>query len=597
MTGDEEILLEVDGVLRCVRIGDFIDRMMEKYPVTIREGKEVLETSSMKEKIRCFTITDEYKQALVPVTKLIRHKIHEPILKVTLREGGEIKITRDHNLFTIDGDGNLRPIPGWELEPGRTFIVVPERLLYNGREVTSVDLTPYFDGSWAASPDGEFLSIHNHPEIKIPTKFPITDEFLQIVGLWLADGSFDGGNPSSNIEIAVGDDPECVEVIERWARSFNVGYEIRGEKKVAVRIKSKTLGFILKNVFGLKGDCYTKRVPEFVFNLSERQVAEVLKGYFSGDGCIVGNQVRCSSVSPLLIRDIQTLLLRMGVYSTVFKENPRDHNWNVTPVWHCVISSREALKTFVERVGFIQQRKNELIRNIVGKRGFDKSFIPKIRLIEEAGIRPTTTRKLPAIEKRMILAQLDRVRDEKIREKLRKLCEGDIRFVKVEKIEELPAEPRYVYDLSVEGYERFICSNILVHNTDFLNMLEEERLSSKRISKTEAVSSQVPYEVPLRIGPSDYVPFLKDRKICYIFIKGRKFGDVPLTIDVKLSVEDSPNSAGVVIDAIRAVKIAMDRKIAGPLLGVSAYFFKHPPVQMPDEVARKAVEDFIKGKV
>ncbi|TDA30442.1 MAG: inositol-3-phosphate synthase [Hadesarchaea archaeon] len=133
-------------------------------------------------------------------------------------------------------------------------------------------------------------------------------------------------------------------------------------------------------------------------------------------------------------------------------------------------------------------------------------------------------------------------------------------------------------------------------NTDFLNMLEEERLSSKRISKTEAVSSQVPYEVPLRIGPSDYVPFLKDNKICYIFIRGRKFGDIPLTIDVKLSVEDSPNSAGVVIDAIRAVKIAMDRKIAGPLLGVSAYFFKHPPVQMPDGVARKAVEDFIRGK-
>ncbi|MEM2866529.1 MAG: inositol-3-phosphate synthase [Candidatus Hadarchaeales archaeon] len=134
-------------------------------------------------------------------------------------------------------------------------------------------------------------------------------------------------------------------------------------------------------------------------------------------------------------------------------------------------------------------------------------------------------------------------------------------------------------------------------NTDFLNMLEEERLSSKRVSKTEAVSSQVPYEVPLRIGPSDYVPFLKDNKVCYIFIRGRKFGDIPLTIDVKLSVEDSPNSAGVVIDALRAVKIAMDRKVAGPLLGVSAYFFKHPPVQMPDEVARKAVEDFIRGKV
>lgn len=133
-------------------------------------------------------------------------------------------------------------------------------------------------------------------------------------------------------------------------------------------------------------------------------------------------------------------------------------------------------------------------------------------------------------------------------------------------------------------------------NTDFLNMLEEERLSSKRVSKTEAVSSQVPYEIPLRIGPSDYVSFLKDNKVCYIHMRGRKFGDVPLSIDVKLSVEDSPNSAGVVIDAIRGVKLALDRGIAGPLIGVSAYFFKHPPIQMPDTDAKQAVEDFIAGR-
>ncbi len=133
-------------------------------------------------------------------------------------------------------------------------------------------------------------------------------------------------------------------------------------------------------------------------------------------------------------------------------------------------------------------------------------------------------------------------------------------------------------------------------NTDFLNMVEEERLTSKRISKTEAVSSQVPYEVPLRIGPSDYVSFLNDNKVCYIFMRGRKFGDIPLTIDVKLSVEDSPNSAGVVIDAIRAVKLALDRGTGGPLIGVSSYFFKHPPVQFTDVEARQAVEDFIAGR-
>jgi myo-inositol-1-phosphate synthase len=133
-------------------------------------------------------------------------------------------------------------------------------------------------------------------------------------------------------------------------------------------------------------------------------------------------------------------------------------------------------------------------------------------------------------------------------------------------------------------------------DTDFLNMTVEERLHSKRISKTEAVTSLLPYEVPTRIGPSDYVPFLGDAKICYIFVKGRKFGNRPVTITAKLEVEDSPNSAGVVIDVVRAVKIALDRGISGALTGMSAYAFKHPPIQVPDDQAKQWVEDYIQGK-
>jgi myo-inositol-1-phosphate synthase len=133
-------------------------------------------------------------------------------------------------------------------------------------------------------------------------------------------------------------------------------------------------------------------------------------------------------------------------------------------------------------------------------------------------------------------------------------------------------------------------------DTDFLNMTVEERLKTKRISKTEAVTSLVPYDLPTRIGPSDYVPFLGNKKICYLWLKGRKFGDRPLTISVKLEVEDSPNSAGVVIDIIRAVKIALDRKIGGALLSISSYAFKHPPIQVPDPMAKQAVEEFIQGK-
>ncbi|NLE05922.1 MAG: inositol-3-phosphate synthase [Crenarchaeota archaeon] len=133
-------------------------------------------------------------------------------------------------------------------------------------------------------------------------------------------------------------------------------------------------------------------------------------------------------------------------------------------------------------------------------------------------------------------------------------------------------------------------------DTDFQNMTEEYRLKSKRISKTEAVTSMVPYNIPTRIGPSDFVPFLRNKKICYISLKGRKFGDRPLNISVKLEVEDSPNSGGVVIDLIRAAKIALDRKISGALLSMPSYAFKHPPIQIPDSQARQDTEDWIAGK-
>lgn len=134
-------------------------------------------------------------------------------------------------------------------------------------------------------------------------------------------------------------------------------------------------------------------------------------------------------------------------------------------------------------------------------------------------------------------------------------------------------------------------------NTDFENMTMENRLQTKRVSKTEAVQSQIEYHLPTRIGPSDYVPFLGDHKVCYIRINSHSFGNLPITFDAKLVVNDSPNSAGVVIDAIRAVKIALDRGISGPLLGISSYSFKHPPQQVTDDKAHQWVEDFIEGKV
>ncbi|GAB4566376.1 MAG: myo-inositol-1-phosphate synthase [Anaerolineae bacterium] len=135
-------------------------------------------------------------------------------------------------------------------------------------------------------------------------------------------------------------------------------------------------------------------------------------------------------------------------------------------------------------------------------------------------------------------------------------------------------------------------------NADFMNMLERERLESKKISKTNAVVSLIDHPLDPRnvhVGPSDYVPWLEDRKWCYIRIEGTTFGDVPLNMEVKLEVWDSPNSAGVVIDAIRCAKIGLDRGLGGALYGPSSYFMKSPPEQYPDEVCRRKVEAFIAG--
>ncbi len=137
-------------------------------------------------------------------------------------------------------------------------------------------------------------------------------------------------------------------------------------------------------------------------------------------------------------------------------------------------------------------------------------------------------------------------------------------------------------------------------NMDFMNMLERKRLQSKKISKTQSVTSQIPHEMAkadVHIGPSDHVPWLDDRKWAYVRLEGRSFGDTPLNLEYKLEVWDSPNSAGVIIDAVRAAKIAKDRGIGGPILSASSYFMKSPPEQYSDDVARDAVDKFIRGEL
>jgi myo-inositol-1-phosphate synthase len=154
--------------------------------------------------------------------------------------------------------------------------------------------------------------------------------------------------------------------------------------------------------------------------------------------------------------------------------------------------------------------------------------------------------------------------------------------------EDRGVELLHTYQLNVGG------------NMDFMNMLERTRLESKKISKTQSVTSQIPHEMAkadVHIGPSDHVPWLGDRKFAFVRLEGKTFGDVPLNLEYKLEVWDSPNSAGVIIDAVRAAKIAMDRGIGGPVISASSYFMKSPPEQFGDDVCHDLVEKFIAGEV
>jgi myo-inositol-1-phosphate synthase len=147
---------------------------------------------------------------------------------------------------------------------------------------------------------------------------------------------------------------------------------------------------------------------------------------------------------------------------------------------------------------------------------------------------------------------------------------------------------RHTYQLNTGG------------NTDFLNMLDRSRLGSKRKSKTEAVQSVMPERLPdldVHIGPSDYVAWQNDNKVCFLRIEGEGFAGIPIEVELRMSVEDSPNSGGVVIDAIRCLKLARERKVGGPLYSIAAYTMKHPPRQMPDDIARDRVEKFIAGEI
>lgn len=607
VTGDQEILLMLNGETIRTRIGDFVDKMAGVYGQKREDGKEVVDLSSTGMKLECFTIDENFNTIVAPVSALIKHGIGEELYEVETSEGRKIKITKDHNVFALNGDGKLEEKKICELKEKESMIAVPRSLqVEEKRDLESVSLMPYLKELFAQGIDADGnIVVHNHPEMKIPSNLKISDELLAVCGMWLADGSFDRIG-SANIEIACGEDEECMEIIEEFTSAYNINYNVRGQAQVSVRIMSKTMAKIFRLALGLGGNSYTKRMPSWAFNLSERQISIVLKGYVSGDGCVSGKQIRWTTASEGLAHDLQTLFMQIGIRTSIFREDYSKKNekksfkTNLPYITHGIISSREDVGKFVEKVGFLQVYKNQsamLALSKLAKGGMD--IIPKFSLLKKWGICSRGWAGFPTLRSHIVLSQLDKVKEEADKEKIKNICTNDTLFLKIKSVRKIPAEPQYVYDLCVPGYQRFVCSNILVHNTDFLNMKEQSRLVSKRISKTESVQSQLKKRLAddkIYVGPSDFIPFLSNTKLGFMRIAGKMWADVPFNMEIRLEVDDKANSGGITVDAIRCAQIALDRGLSGYIEGPSAYFMKHPPKQYPDPVARQMTEDFISDK-
>lgn len=498
VTGDAEILIKKQNKVQTIPIEKFI-----KY-------------NKQKTDAQILTLDKNHKLKFVKPSLLLKHKTKKDIYKITTSTGRIIKVTKDHSLFTL-GENGLEEVKPTDLSSNKNFVAVPRKIPYKGRECTCINLLNYlhvfkedfltgkpiqkifkeykyrhFEVSknkykWWKShnlikikdllkinfkfekKDLQNLKIKSRAQTTLPIFFKITKEFLELIGLWLGDGSYDRYN--KNRIIISNSDKECIALTKKIAKKLNFNIS-RMNDGVSLTINSTIFYKFMKNVIGLKGRSATKRVPSFIQNLSNEQLKHVIRGYFSADGCVKKYEVSCASQSFGLLQDLQTIFLRRGIISRITDLNRKDKCINLS------ISSHKNVTKF-KQIGFLQSRKNRKLNCICNKKAHHTvtDIIPlNINQLKEVD----KYHKIcwPYLQGMQNIGReyLQRIAPEG--SLFNDLSHSDILWDKVKKIEKLKPKERYVYDISVPGTEKFVGSNIILHNTRELNLLHENWLPS-----------------------------------------------------------------------------------------------------------------------
>ncbi len=555
VAGDCRIVVSQDGRMQKTTIGELIDKLIEDYGAENKFGREVVKNIL---DIEVFAVDSKGKQKLARASSFIRHRTEKNIFEIETATGRKIKVTEDHSLFGIGEKSVLKEVKIKDLKIGE-FLTVPRILSFDNKPQATINLLEHIDklkgcyifgpqikevviekwdiiktlakergyaksaySAWkrnAIMPVEILAQMHlpldpNKLKIKakaqskaLPAIIQLDKELLTFIGLWLADGCYD---KCSVIVSAC--EPEERQLVKNFAKKFNLETKLHSDK-FSLMINSKVLKQIMQEVLDLKGNAYTKKIPNWVYNLSKEQIAYVLRGIFSGDGCAGDKEIAIPLASEQLLADIQTLLLAFGIIFRKRNKQRPDKTFNAS------ISATKFLQIFKKEIGFLQASKNKKLDTLCSRVStHDTSdIIPlsqhvkaELCLVCDQFNKYDYLTRQNNIGREHLAEITSSIEDFSLLNPLKFLAESDIlwdRIVNIKKIK----NNGYVYDISVPEYENFVCENILAHNTLELPVAQLRGLNYDIQSlKVRSVITPTEAEVPadqgirtsLRLGDS-----------------------------------------------------------------------------------------------
>ncbi len=501
VTGDSKIIIKEKDKIRNITIKEFVENKINAEVMTLDEKGKIV---------------------FIKPLDYIKHIVNKDIYEITTSTGRKIKVTRDHSLFTLGKDNSLKEIKPTELKE-ESFIAVPRLLPIDGNNIKEINLidhlTEFKEDFLEGKPIKKIFEKYSyidfgvpkekyrwwkkynlikiedlikinfeftHTDLKnlrikskntssIPVIFGISEEFLEFCGLWLGDGSYDNYNRNSVIVSNV--DEECMDIVKKIADYLGINYSIMNDKGVSIRLHSTVFYKLMKKVLGFDGYSNTKKIPEFISNLSNEQIKHFIRGYFSADGCVKKYEVSCSSQSYGLLEELQSMFLRSGIISRINDFNRKDKCINLN------ISGSKNIELFKD-IGFLQERKNLKLCSINYKSHHAHSDVIPLSIEKLHELDKISLEKLqyPYLQKWQNIGRAYMQRIAPIGSEFNDLSHNDILWDKVKKIKKLNSERIEVFDLSIPRYEKFLCNNIFVHNTREINLPRENWLPA--VSRT-----------------------------------------------------------------------------------------------------------------